>query len=87
MGHNKRGHKKKHSIFGHGFKKGFKHGFIGTANAMGSAAPLVAMIPGAGPEIAGGMAAVSELEKDGLATIDSIGAKDPEKRFQQTRNI
>ena len=39
---------------------------------MGSAAPLVAMIPGAGPEIAGGMAAVSELEKDGLATIDAF---------------
>ena len=74
----KRGHKKNHSNFGHSFKKGFKYGMLGASDAMGKIAPVVGLIS---PELGGVMAGGSELEKNTVASIDSIGAKNPEKRY------
>ena len=80
MGHN-RGKKKNHSDSGWGsFKKGFKHGFLGTADVISKAAPVVGLI---NPELGGVMAGVGELEKETLSGIDSIGAKNPNKRYEK----
>ena len=88
MGHksHKHGHKKSHHHH-NSFKHDFKHGFIGGASAIQSAGHEINKASPYFRPVGDFVRTVGGVEKLAAASADTIGSKNPSKRFQKNMAI
>jgi hypothetical protein len=87
MGHSHKANHKKHHHSSNSFKHDFKHGFLGTADAIQQSGHEINKASPYFKPVGDLVRTAGGIEKLAGSSIDSIGAKNPSKRFRKNMAI